>query len=236
MLAAHMGNCALLATHLAFSGLPVSVVYRRARMMSAGFFERGLPLYGIEGISANAGIQAYGRMLDALRRGRILFVMMDQGTKAAQDGIICAFSARTCPSPLGPPSWCVIPAHHFSSYRRLPRSPSGDSRLKRRRRARLRHRWNPTSSFWPVSRSNGSCSIRICGAGISGAGANIRWSSSSSYRRRDDRTESTRRIGPCAVARGGSARCRHRCQRIHRTASGTGPHALRLESAPVAAA
>ncbi len=102
MLAAHMGNCALLATHLAFSGLPVSVVYRRARMMSAGFFERGLPLYGIEGISANAGIQAYGRMLDALRRGRILFVMMDQGTKAAQDGIILRFLGKNMPISAGP--------------------------------------------------------------------------------------------------------------------------------------
>jgi KDO2-lipid IV(A) lauroyltransferase len=102
LLAAHMGNCALLATHLAFSGWPVSVVYRRARMMSADFFERGLPLYGIEGISANAGIHAYARMLDALRRGRILFVMMDQGTKAAQDGIILRFLGKNMPISAGP--------------------------------------------------------------------------------------------------------------------------------------
>src|SRR5688572_6759175 len=37
VLAAHMGNAALLAMRLAHAGLPVSVVYKHARMMSADF-------------------------------------------------------------------------------------------------------------------------------------------------------------------------------------------------------
>lgn len=102
LLAAHMGNGALLATSLAGAGWPVSVVYRQARMMSAGFFDRGLPLYGIEGILANSGLRAYARMLEALRRGRIVFVMMDQGTKAAQDGIILRFLGKDMPISAGP--------------------------------------------------------------------------------------------------------------------------------------
>lgn len=102
LLGAHMGNGALLAARLAGAGWPVSVVFRQARMMSAGFFERGLPLYGIEGILANAGLRAYVQMLDALRRGRILFVMMDQGTKAAQDGIVLNFLGKDMPMSAGP--------------------------------------------------------------------------------------------------------------------------------------
>lgn len=102
LLGAHMGNGALLAARLARSGCPVSVVYRQARMMSAGFFERGLPLYGIEGILANAGLRAYVQMLDALRRGRILFVMMDQGTRTAQDGIVLRFLGKDMPMSAGP--------------------------------------------------------------------------------------------------------------------------------------
>ncbi len=102
LLAAHMGNGAILAARLARAGFPVSVVYRQARMMSAGFFERGLPLYGIEGILANAGIRAYSWMLDALRRGRIVFMMMDQGTKTTEDGIVMRFLGKDMPMPAGP--------------------------------------------------------------------------------------------------------------------------------------
>lgn len=102
LLGAHMGNGALLTARLASAGWPVSVVYRQARMMSAGFFERGLSLYGIEGILANAGLRAYVRMLDALRRGRILFVIMDQGTKTAQDGIVLKFLGKDMPMSAGP--------------------------------------------------------------------------------------------------------------------------------------
>jgi KDO2-lipid IV(A) lauroyltransferase len=102
LLGAHMGNGALLTARLARAGWPVSVVFRQARMMSAGFFEQGLSLYGIEAIPANAGLRAYVQMLDALKRGRILFVIMDQGTKAAQDGITMRFLGKEMPMSAGP--------------------------------------------------------------------------------------------------------------------------------------
>ena len=102
LLGAHMGNSALLTARLARAGWPISVVYRQARMMSEGFFERGLSLYGIEGIPANAGLRAYVQMLDALKRGRVLFVIMDQGTKAAQDGIVLRFLGKEMPMSAGP--------------------------------------------------------------------------------------------------------------------------------------
>jgi KDO2-lipid IV(A) lauroyltransferase len=102
LLGAHMGNGALLTARLARAGWPITVVYREARMMSAGFFEHGLAQYGIEGIPANAGLRAYVRMLDALKRGRVLFVIMDQGTKAAQDGIVLRFLGKEMPMSAGP--------------------------------------------------------------------------------------------------------------------------------------
>jgi len=102
LLGAHMGNGGLPAARLAGEGWPVSVVYRQARMMSAGFFECGLPLYGIEGILANAGLRAYVQMLDALRRGRVLFVMMDQGIPAAQEGVMLRFLGKDMPMSAGP--------------------------------------------------------------------------------------------------------------------------------------
>lgn len=102
LLGAHMGNGALLTARLARAGWPISVVFRQARMMSAGFFEQGLSLYGIEAIPANAGLRAYVQMLDALKRGRILFVIMDQGTKVAQDGITMRFLGKEMPMSAGP--------------------------------------------------------------------------------------------------------------------------------------
>lgn len=102
LLGSHMGNGALLAARLARGGLPVSVVFRQSRMMSADFFAEGLPRYGIEGIQANAGIRAYAAMLDALRRRRILFVMMDQGIKPSQEGVVLRFLGKDMPMSAGP--------------------------------------------------------------------------------------------------------------------------------------
>lgn len=102
LLAAHSGNAALMAMRLAHAGHPVSVVYKHARMMSAEFLERGFSLYGIQGILANEGIKAYGRMLSALKGGRIVFIMMDQGVKSAQDGIVLPFLGKRMPMTQGP--------------------------------------------------------------------------------------------------------------------------------------
>ncbi len=102
LLSPHMGNAAMLPVLLANAGYPVSVVYKEARMMSAGFFQAGLERYGIQGILANAGIRAYGQMLGALKQGGIVFVMIDQGVKLATDGLPQTFLGKRMPMPAGP--------------------------------------------------------------------------------------------------------------------------------------
>lgn len=102
LLATHMGNAVLPVLKLAQAGWPVSVVYREARMMSAGFFQAGLERYGIEGILANTGIQAYAQMVKALKQGRIVFMMLDQGVKQAENGVLHRFLAKDMAMPAGP--------------------------------------------------------------------------------------------------------------------------------------
>ncbi|MEO5883491.1 MAG: lysophospholipid acyltransferase family protein [Caldimonas sp.] len=102
LLSAHMGNAALLPLRLADSGWPVSVVYKKSRMMSADFFLEGLARYGIQGIAANGGLRAYGEMLTALKQGRVVFLMLDQGVKLAKDGIVHRFLGKDMPMPAGP--------------------------------------------------------------------------------------------------------------------------------------
>ena len=70
--------------------------------MSADFFLEGLGRYGIQGIAANAGLRAYGQMLTALKQGRIVFLMLDQGVKQAKDGQLPRFLGKDMPMPAGP--------------------------------------------------------------------------------------------------------------------------------------
>jgi lauroyl/myristoyl acyltransferase len=102
VLATHMGNASLAMVRVAQSGWPVSLLYRKARMMSDGFFQEGLEQYGIQAILANSGIRAYGQMLAALKQGRVLFLMMDQGLKKAGDGTMQRFLGKDVPMPAGP--------------------------------------------------------------------------------------------------------------------------------------
>ena len=102
LLATHAGNAALLAVKLAHAGWAVSVVYRQARMMSAGFVQAGLERYGIEGILANTGLRAYGQMLAALKQGRIVFIMIDQGVHDPKDGLLLRFLGKDAAMPSGP--------------------------------------------------------------------------------------------------------------------------------------
>lgn len=102
VLATHMGNASLAMIRLSQSGLPVSLLYRKARMMSDGFFQNGLEQYGIQAILANSGIRAYGQMLAALKQGRVLFLMMDQGLRKAEDGVMQRFLGKDVPMPAGP--------------------------------------------------------------------------------------------------------------------------------------
>jgi lauroyl/myristoyl acyltransferase len=101
LLATHSGNSLLLAAQLATAGWPISIVYRHTRMMSKEFFAEGLPRYGFEGILANEGFRAYARMVDALRRNRVLFAMMDQGVEKAETGLPVWFLGKRMPMPGG---------------------------------------------------------------------------------------------------------------------------------------
>lgn len=100
LLGMHMTNGILMAAHLAAEGLPVSVVYRESRKMAPGFFANMLPAHGLEGIDARNRSGAYRQMLRALRQGRIVFVLMDQGTK--HGGITVDFLNKTLDMPAGP--------------------------------------------------------------------------------------------------------------------------------------
>lgn len=102
LLATHSGNTALLTLRLMQAGWPVSVLYREARMMSAGFLQNGLEQYGIQGILANNGIRAYGQVLSALKQGRIVSVMLDQGAKRPKDGLMHRFLGKDIAMPAGP--------------------------------------------------------------------------------------------------------------------------------------
>lgn len=101
LMATHSGNSLLLAAQLAQAGVPVTVVYRHARMMSVQFFAEGLPRYGIDGILANEGFRAYARMVDALRHNRVLFAMVDQGVRQAETGLEMEFLGKRMPMPGG---------------------------------------------------------------------------------------------------------------------------------------
>jgi lauroyl/myristoyl acyltransferase len=101
LLATHSGNSLLLAAQLADAGWPVSVVYRHTRMMSKEFIATGLPRYGLEPILANEGFRAYASMLDALRRNRVVFAMMDQGVARAETGLQLRFLGKEMPMPGG---------------------------------------------------------------------------------------------------------------------------------------
>lgn len=102
LLATHSGNSLLLGALLASSGMPLTIVYRQALMMSDEFFAEGLPRYGIEGIAANEGAKAYVKMRRAIKSNRIVFIMIDQGTRHAKDGVPMRFLGKDMPMPAGP--------------------------------------------------------------------------------------------------------------------------------------
>ena len=102
LLATHSGNALMMAVQLARRGIPVSVIYRQALMMSDDLFTAGLQPYGVEGIVANEGLKAYAKMLGALRQNRVVMIMLDQGVKHAQDGLMMRFLGKDMPMPAGP--------------------------------------------------------------------------------------------------------------------------------------
>lgn len=100
LLGMHMTNGILMAARLATEGLPVTVVYRESHKMKPGFFEQLLGAHGLQGIDARQRSSAYWQMLRALRAGRIVYVLMDQGTKYG--GVSVDFLGKTLNMPAGP--------------------------------------------------------------------------------------------------------------------------------------
>ena len=168
-MAAHMGNAALVPLRLASAGWPVSVLYKESRMMSADFFLDGLERYGIQGIAANAGLRAYGQMLAALKQGRIVFLMLDQGVKQAKDGQVHRFLGKDMPMPAGPAQLAraarapVLPVATLAATPRWRFALGSPCRLATRRSSRTSRRWSGQPSR--------SCSrTPTSGVGTSGAG------------------------------------------------------------------
>lgn len=99
-LSMHMGNSMNAMLRLAVEGFPVSIVYRASRKFPGERVQRLIENHGMQGIPANERSQAYRAMLRALQQGRILFVLMDQGTKFG--GLPVEFLGKRLELPEGP--------------------------------------------------------------------------------------------------------------------------------------
>lgn len=101
MLATHSCNSLLALAQLADQGWPLTIVYRRSPSIPPEFSLEGLRNYGFEGAAAEDGLKSYLGMVDALRRDRVLFAMMDHGTTKAESGVQLRFLGKDMPMPGG---------------------------------------------------------------------------------------------------------------------------------------
>ncbi|MFU8814326.1 MAG: lysophospholipid acyltransferase family protein [Pseudomonadales bacterium] len=83
LLGMHMGNGVVMAARLAQLGFPVSVLYRESHKLAPGYLGRCLAEAGVQPIHLERDKPAGGlrQALGALRQGRLLYVLMDQGAK-----------------------------------------------------------------------------------------------------------------------------------------------------------
>lgn len=100
LLGMHMGNSIALMIHLAVRGLPVSIVVHQSRKLSSGFFESMFDSVGLQTIQARPSVAAYYKMARALKKGRAVFVTMDQAGK--QGGVSAWFLGKQVVMPVGP--------------------------------------------------------------------------------------------------------------------------------------
>lgn len=139
LLATHAGNSLLLLAQLAHQGWPITIVYRRSPSVPRPFMLNGLGHYGFEGIPANQGFKAYAAMIDALRRDRVVFAMMDDAVLKAETGVAHRFLGKFMPmaggmvqlarqtrAPIVPISSLAIdPVWHFRIEPRVHFTPGG---------------------------------------------------------------------------------------------------------------
>lgn len=97
----HLGHFAKVPIWLAQAGYPVSIVIREARRVPRGLYVAALAEIGIEAIRLEPDQPTAPRVLDALRRGRIVMIYLDQGVKD-DGGIDIDFLGKRVPMPAGP--------------------------------------------------------------------------------------------------------------------------------------
>jgi KDO2-lipid IV(A) lauroyltransferase len=97
----HLGHFGKVPLWLAQAGYPVSLVIREARQVPPGYYIAALERIGIEPIRIEREQAAAPRVLDALRRGRIVMIYLDQGVKN-DGGIEIDFLGKRVPMPAGP--------------------------------------------------------------------------------------------------------------------------------------
>jgi KDO2-lipid IV(A) lauroyltransferase len=100
LLSAHLGNFSWFVRRLAAQGYPVTVLYKEQSALPALFFRRIMERFGVEGLAVQEGRhQATRQALRALRRGRVLFIHMDQGRR---HGETVRFLGQMVHLPAGP--------------------------------------------------------------------------------------------------------------------------------------
>ncbi len=97
----HLGHFAKVPLWLAQAGYPVTIVIREARQVPPGYYIAALERLGIEAIRIERDQAAAPRVLDALRRGRMVMIYLDQGVKD-DGGIEVEFLGKRLPMPAGP--------------------------------------------------------------------------------------------------------------------------------------
>ncbi|MEW6167312.1 MAG: lysophospholipid acyltransferase family protein, partial [Pseudomonadota bacterium] len=97
----HLGHFAKVPLWLAQAGYPVAIVIREARRVPRGYYVDALRRLGIEAIRIEPDQPAAPRVLDALRRGRVVMIYIDQGVKD-DGGLDIDFLGKSVPMPAGP--------------------------------------------------------------------------------------------------------------------------------------
>ena len=97
----HLGHFGKVPLWLAQAGYPVTIVIREARQVPPGYYIEALQRLGLEAIRIERDQAAAPRVLDALRRGRVVMIYLDQGVKN-DGGIQIEFLGKRVPMPAGP--------------------------------------------------------------------------------------------------------------------------------------
>jgi len=117
VLGMHMGNGIAMAGRLARDGLPVHVVFRDPRRLEPGTLARSIERVGCVPVALDRDnpTRSFRRMLQILRAGGVLYVLMDQANK--RDGAERSFLGKRLRLPTGIPGLAVrtgtpvVPVH-----------------------------------------------------------------------------------------------------------------------------